>query len=192
MTLTEPRTLPGAADLAIPAPGDWQIDPSHSSVEFVARHLVVAKTRGRFADFDGVVHIGDDPLDSSVEVAIRTASVDTGDETRDGHLQSPDFFDVENHSEMTFRSTGFEHVGGERGVVHGELTILGVTNPVDLDLEFLGLVTDPWGGERAGYSASTEIDREDWGLTWNQALEAGGVVVGKKVRIELEIETVKS
>lgn len=190
MSITEtPRTSNG---VAIPAPGTYAIDPSHSSVEFVAKHLVVAKVRGGFTEVAGTVQIAEDPLASSVEVTIGTASIHTGDDGRDEHLRSADFFDVEAHPTMTYRSTAVAAAGPGRWTVEGELTIRDVTRPVALDLELNGLATDPWGGSRAIYSASTTVEREAFGLTWNQALETGGVLVGKQVRIELEISTVAS
>lgn len=174
----------------LPAAGTWTIDNSHSSVEFVVRHLMVAKVRGRFADFSGTIHVGETPETSSVEVEISTSSVTTGDPQRDGHLLSADFFDAETYPTIGFRSTGVRPVKGERYEVDGELTVHGVTKPVVLDLEYQGSITDPFGNDKAVFSASTEIDREDWGLTWNQALESGGVLVGKKAKIEIEIEAV--
>jgi polyisoprenoid-binding protein YceI len=183
-TETPVRTLDG---VALPAPGDWKIDPSHSTVEFVTRHLMVSKVRGRFSDVDGLIRIADDPAQSSVEVRIATASVDTRDAGRDEHLKSPDFFDIERYPEITFRSAGLEG-SADQFRLTGELTVRDVTKPVVLDVEYFGVVDDPWGGRRIGFSASTEVDREDWGLTWNLALETGGVVVGKKVRLEIEVE----
>jgi len=175
----------------IPGPGDWQIDPVHTSVEFSARHLMVSKVRGKLTDVSGTIHIADDPLGSSVEVEIDPASVETGDEKRDAHLRSPDFFDVERSPKITFRSTRVEGSSPEHFLVTGDLTVHGVTRPVTLDVEYNGVAQDPWGGQRAGFSATTELDREDFGLTWNAALEGGGVLVGKKIRLEFEIEAVK-
>ena len=175
----------------LPDVGSWKIDPSHSSVGFSVRHLGVAKVRGRFADFDGTVHVAERPEDSSVAVEIQAASIDTRDANRDGHLLSGDFFDVERYPTLTFRSNGVHHRGSDHWTVDGELTIRGVTRPVALDVNFEGSARDPWGGERAAFTASTDVDREDFGLTWNQTLETGGVLVGKKVRIELEIELIK-
>jgi polyisoprenoid-binding protein YceI len=172
------------------ATGRWAIDPSHSSVEVVARHLV-AKTRGRFSTFEGVLVVADPAEASSVEATIDASSIDTREPQRDGHLRSADFFDVENHPTITFRSTGIRHLGGDRWAADGELTVRGVTRPVTLDVEFGGITTDPWGGERAGFSATTEVDREAFGLTWNQVLETGGLLVGRKVKIEIEAELVR-
>lgn len=182
------RTVEGRQ---LPAPGVWQIDRAHSGIEFVVRHLMVSKVRGRFADFAGTIHVAEAPEQSSVEVTIQAASIDTREPDRDAHLRSPDFFDAERFPVLTFRSTSLEPAGGERFRLHGDLTIRDVTRPVVLDAEFEGVGADPWGGVRAGFSATTEIDREDYGLTWNAALETGGVVVGKKVRIEIEVEAVR-
>jgi polyisoprenoid-binding protein YceI len=188
MSQTEIRSIEG---VEIPEPGDWQLDPVHTAVEFSARHLMVSKVRGKFHGVSGNIHISDDPLGSWVEVKIDPASVESGDAKRDEHLRSPDFLDVERHPEITFRSTRVEgdSPGGFR--LEGDLTVHGVTRPVTLDVEYHGWTTDPWGGRRAGFSASTEVDREDFGLTWNAALEGGGVLVGKKARLEFEIEAVK-
>ena len=175
----------------IPEVGTYVLDPSHTTVEFVGRHLMISKVRGRFTDFQGDITVAERPEDSSVFVEIDAASVSSADEKRDGHLRSADFFDVETFPSLSFRSTGVEPVRGDDWKVTGELTIRGVTRPVVLDVEFTGATTTPWGEHRIGFSASTEIDREDWGLTWNQALETGGVLVGKKIRIELDVEAVR-
>jgi polyisoprenoid-binding protein YceI len=174
----------------IPAAGTYAIDASHSEVGFSVRHLMVSKTRGRFSDVSGTVSIGDDPLASSVEVTIGTASIDTRDDTRDAHLRSPDFFDVEQYPSMTYRSTKVVPAGKGKWLVEGDLSLHGVTRNVPLEVSFEGAAVDPSGGVRAGFSARAELDREDFGLTWNYALETGGVVVGKKVTIEIEAETV--
>jgi polyisoprenoid-binding protein YceI len=179
-----------ATTLQLPAPGTWSVDASHSSVNFKVKHLGVAKTRGRFTSFEGTVVVADRPEDSTVEVRIDAASVDTHDGTRDTHLRSPDFFDVENHPALTFRSTGIRG-DGEEWVLDGELTVAGVTRPVSLDVSYEGIAGDPWGGTRAGFTATAEVNREDFGLTWNAALEAGGFLVGKKVTIELDVELVR-
>jgi len=175
----------------LPAAGTYGLDTSHSQVGFAVRHVMVSKTRGRFSDFAGTVEIGENPLESSVAVTIQTASIDTRDEQRDGHLRSGDFFDAEAWPTMTYQSRSVRQVGDGRYVVEGDLTIKGVTKPVPLELTFEGGATDPWGGVRIGFSAKAEIDREAFGLTWNQALETGGVLVGKKVSIEIEAEAVK-
>ena len=185
MTQTQPQTQTGTHP--VPSPGVWAIDPWHSNVEFVARHLL-SKARGRFTEFEGVITIADEPAQSSVEATIDAASVDTHNADRDAHLRNPDFLDVEHYPTIAFRSTSVTEDGDGGYRVDGDLTIRGVTRPVTLELEYLGWSDDPWGGKRAGFSASTEIDRHDFGATWNLAVETGGVVVGRKVRIELEIE----
>lgn len=177
---------------SVPAAGAWSVDAAHSTVEFVARHLMVTKVRGRFSDYEASITIADEPSESSVEVAIQVASISTGDEARDGHLTSPDFFDVENHPSLTFASTKVTPVGDSNWKVDGQLTIKGISRPVVLDVEFGGVAKDPWGNDKAFFSASTEVDREDWGLTWNQPLAGGGVLVGKKIKIELEIQAVQA
>ena len=185
MSITAPSTT------ALPTAGRYQIDPTHSSVEFVARHLVAAKVRGRFTGFSGSIEVGAEPLESKVAVEIDVGSIDTGVADRDGHLRSQDFFDVENHPTATFVSTSVRETDGGYTAT-GDLTIAGATNPVDLALSYGGEVTDPWGNSRIVFSAETELNREDFGLTWNQALDAGGVLVGKTVRIEIEIQAVRS
>jgi polyisoprenoid-binding protein YceI len=179
------RVLDG---VEIPQPGVFDLDVSHSTVGFHVRHLMVSKTRGRFTGFTGTVTVADDPLASSVEVTIDAASVTTGDAKRDDHLRSPDFFDVEQFPEITFRSTRVADHKGDRFRLEGDLTVHGVTNPVVLDAVIEGIATSPWGTEAVGFSASTEIDREAFGLTWNQSLETGGVLVGKTVKVEIEAE----
>ncbi|MGH2721928.1 MAG: YceI family protein [Actinomycetota bacterium] len=190
MSVTAERigtTLP-----AYPQAGTWKIDNTHTAVGFTVRHLMVSKVRGSFTRYDGSITIGETPEQSSVEVTIDASSIDTRDETRDAHLRSPDFLDVENHPTLQFVSTRVAQTGQSTGTVTGDLTIRGVTRPVELEVEFLGLVTDPWGGRRLGVSVTGEIDREEFGLTWNQALEAGGVLVGRKIKLEIEAEAMLS
>jgi polyisoprenoid-binding protein YceI len=172
-------------------PGDWNIDPVHSTVGFVARHMMIAKVRGRFTSFSGTIHIAEDPLQSWVEASVDLESVTTGDLQRDTHLRSPDFFDIEKYPTMTFRSTSIKP-DGDHYLMTGDLTVAGQTRSVDFKLEFEGVEKDPWGGTRTGFTAEAEISRKDWNLTWNMALETGGVVVGDKVKIELEVEAVKA
>ena len=176
----------------VPQAGSYEIDGSHSNVDFVVRHLMISKVRGRFNSFSGAFTVAEVPEESSVEVSIDATSISTDDEQRDGHLRSADFFDAEQYPTLTFKSTGVEAVKGDHWKVAGDLTIKGVSKPVVLDVEFEGAQTDPWGGARVGFTASTEIDREDWGLSWNQALETGGVLVGKKIKIELGVEATKA
>jgi polyisoprenoid-binding protein YceI len=172
------------------APGVWTIDPSHSTVGFVVRHLMVAKVRGRFGAFTGTVTIADNVLDSRLEASVEMTSVDTGDAGRDSHIRGGDFFDVDTFPAMTFVSTSLEAAGGDYAL-HGNLTIKGVAKPVTFAFAFYGIATDPWGNTKAGFSATAEINRKDWGIEWNAALEAGGVLVGEKVKIQLDIEAAK-
>jgi polyisoprenoid-binding protein YceI len=185
---TPTRTVAGEV---IPTPGVFTLDPAHSHVGFSVRHMMIAKVRGRFAEFSGTLTVDEDPLQSSVEVEINLASIDTRDEQRDGHLQSPDFFDVEKYPTMTFRSTGVFRNGDDSVRLDGELTLHGVTLPVSLDVVYDGVGDDPWDNQRLGFSATGEIDREAFGLTWNQPLAQGGVLVGKAVRVEIEAEFVR-
>lgn len=181
------------APLSSLTPGVWNVDPSHSTVGFTARHLMVTKVRGRFTAFSGSLTIADEPLASSVTATVEMASVSTGDSGRDGHLQSPDFFDVAQFPTMSFTSTSIERDGDDdEFLLHGELTIKGVTKQVTFELEFDGVATDPWGNTKAGFTAETEINRKDWGLEWNVALEAGGVLVGEKIKLQLDIQAVKA
>jgi polyisoprenoid-binding protein YceI len=171
--------------------GTWTVDTSHSRVGFVVRHLMVAKVRGNFTDFSAEITIDDDKLLSSVVASVQAASINTNDEGRDAHLRGADFFDVEQFPTLDFRSTSVEASGSDY-LLHGELTIHGVTRPVTFELEFDGVARDPWGNTKAGFTAETEISRKDFGLEWNTALETGGVVVGDKVKLQLEIEALKS
>ena len=170
----------------------WNIDPSHSAIHFSVRHMVVSKTRGRFTKWSGQIAFDPEkPEASKVEVTIDPASIDTADAQRDAHLKSADFFDVEKYPQASFRSTKVENLGGDQYRVSGELTVHGVTRPVAFDALFEGAGKDPWGGERAGFSASLSIDRREFGLQWNKALETGGVLVGDRVELTLEVEAVK-
>ena len=172
-----------------PPQGDWALDPDHTVAGFVGRYLMLTKVPGKFNGVSGMIHIADNPEESWMEVSLETASITTDHDDRDKHLKSPDFLDVGNHPTIEFRSTGFEGAG-EHWTVSGDLTIKGETRPITLDVEYHGVVSDPWGGQRIAFSAVTEINREDWGLTWNVALEAGGVLVGPKVRLEIETQGV--
>ena len=175
----------------VPAPGTYVLDPSHTTVGFVARHLMVTKVRGRFEEFEGSITVGADPLASSAQAAISTASLTTGSPDRDGHVKSDDFLAVETFPTMRFASRRVSHVAGDRFTVVGDLTVKDVTREVVLEVTIDGVARDPWGGERLAVTASTEIDREDFGITWNVALESGGVLVSKKVRIEIEAQAVR-
>jgi polyisoprenoid-binding protein YceI len=168
-------------------PGIWNVDASHSEVGFTARHLMVSKVRGQFKDFGAVVTVAQ-PFDlSTVEATVQMASVDTNSADRDTHVKSGDFFDVENSPLMTFKSTKVSD-----DTLDGLLTIKGTTKPVSFDLDFGGLSADPWGGTRAGFEATTQINRKDFGLSWNVAVEGGGVLVGEKVKIVLDIQLVQA
>ena len=170
----------------------WSFDNAHSSIGFSVRHLMISKVRGHFNQWEGTFDYDEsDPTKSKLSVRIDAASIDTREEKRDAHLRSPDFFDVEKFPALTFASTRVER-DGDDFVVSGDLTIHGVTRAVQLKVESLGATKDPWGGYRAGFSASTTINRKDFGLTWNAALETGGVVVGEKIEIAIEIEAVRA
>jgi polyisoprenoid-binding protein YceI len=190
MALTDSPATRVVDGVEVPAPGIYALDVSHSHVGFAIRHLMVSKVRGRFAQFSGTVTIAEDPTQSSVEVEVDLASVDSQDERRDGHLRSPDFFHTDVHSTMTFRSTSVRPGKGGTWVVEGDLTIGDVTRPIELDVTYEGSVTSPWGGTNIGFSASGKLNREDFGLTWNQALESGGFLLGKDVTLEIEAEAI--
>jgi polyisoprenoid-binding protein YceI len=168
-------------------PGIWNVDASHSEVGFVARHLMVSKVRGQFKDFSAVVTVAQPFELSTVEATVQLASIDTNSTDRDTHLKSGDFFDVQNNPTMTFRSTKVSDT-----TLEGELTIKGTTRPVTFDLEFGGVSADPWGGTRAGFEATAEINRKDFDLSWNVAVEGGGVLVGEKVKITLDVQLVQT
>jgi polyisoprenoid-binding protein YceI len=178
-------------DEVIPAPGVFMLDPAHSHVGFSVRHMMIAKVRGHFTDFSGTLRVADDPFRSTVEVDVAVASVDTRDQQRDDHLRSPDFFDVERYPTLTFRSTRVRANGGDSVRLDGELALHGVTRRVALDAVYDGVGEDLWGSQRMGFSATGEVDREAFGLTWNQPLSSGGVLVGKLVRLEIEAEFVR-
>ena len=185
--MTAVQTAPPVAGYI---PGTWAIDPTHSEVGFSVRHLMVSKVKGRFTEFSGTFVTGEDPLDSSVEATVLLSSVDTGNADRDAHLRSADFFDVDQHTELTYRSTGVRLVDGEF-VVDGELSLRGVTREVPLQLEIHGFQpSTPFGDTRAGFTATGEIDRRDFGISFNLALEGGGVGLGNKIQITLEIEAI--
>lgn len=180
------RTLDGHE---LPVAGRYTIDPSHTEVVAIARHLMFTKVRALFPEVSGHVVIAEEPTQSSAEIEIAVASVESRDSARDEHLRSADFFDAENHPTITFAATGVRRDRGD-WKLDGDLTVRGTTRSMTLDVEYLGAVTDPWGGQRIAFTASTELDREDFGLTWNVALETGGVLVGKKVSLEIDTELV--
>jgi len=173
----------------LPAPGRWQIDPGHTELAFIGRHFMLTRVRGRFTGLSGAIEVAEVPGDSTAEVTIDMTSVESGNEARDEHLRSADFFDVAHHPTATFsaRARGWQ---GARGVLAGELTLRGVTRPVTLQAEYLGYTPDPWGGHRAVFTAAGTIAREDWGLTWNLPLDGGGLVVSSQIRVEIELEAV--
>ena len=181
-----------AQQLERPTAGAWEIDPVHSHIGFVARHVAVAKVRGRFTEFSGRVHIDEVPALSSVVVTIEAGSITTDSAQRDAHLRSPDFLDVERYPVLTFRSTAVEVTGKDTVRISGALTIKDVTRPVTLDVTYEGAQVDPWGNTRAGFSAVTEIDRQDYEVAWNQVSETGGLLVGRRIRIDLDIELVQT
>lgn len=170
----------------------WNIDPVHSEIGFSVKHMMVSNVRGRFNDVTGHIDFNEnDPSTAKIDVEINTHSVDTRQEQRDNHLRSADFFDAENHPKMSFVSTNVEHVKGDNYRVTGDLTIRGTTKPVTLDATFEGVSPDPYGGVRSGFSATGKINRHDFGLDYNAAIEAGGVVVGADIKIQLEVEAIK-
>jgi polyisoprenoid-binding protein YceI len=169
----------------------WILDPGHTLATFSARHMMITTVRGQFAPPVGKVEFDPAaPALSSVEAEIDAATLSSGLADRDAHLKSPDFLDVANYPKITFRSTQVEVTGENTAKVTGDLTMRGTTRPVTLDVEMLGIVNDPWGGRRVGFTASGKINREDWGLTWNVVIEAGGVLVGKEIRLEIEAEAI--
>jgi len=188
MTTRTPSAV-SATEVTGLVPGTWTIDTTHSDVSFTVRHLMVSKVRGHFGTFEGSLDIAENIFDSKVHASIDLDSIDTRDEGRDAHLRSADFFDIENHPTMTFVSTGLR-TDGDDYVVEGVLTLKGVSKAVELALEFNGVTTDPWGGTRSGFSASTEINRRDFGVDITLPLDGGGVVVGDKIKVAIEIEAI--
>ena len=172
-------------------PGVWNLDPTHTTIGFTVRHMMLSKVRGTFSEFTAEVNVDADPLQSSLVAEVQMASIDTGNAERDGHLRTNDFFDVAQYPTMTLVSTSFRP-RGDAFVMTADLTIKGVTHPVEFDLEFDGTGQDPWGGTRAGFTASATINRKEWGIEWNAPLETGGVLVGEKVQIELDVQLVRS
>jgi polyisoprenoid-binding protein YceI len=190
MTSTENATRSWEG-LTIPAAGTYLLDQAHKRVGFVARHMMVSKVRGEFREAEATITVAENPLESAVTATIKAASIDTNQADRDNHLRGSDFLEVEKYPTIEFRSTGVKSREGNEFVLGGELTIKGVTRPVDLQVEFEGTGRSPFGQDIFGFTATTEIDREEFGLTWNVALETGGVLVGKKVKIEIEGEAVR-
>ncbi|MFF7983784.1 YceI family protein [Streptomyces sp. NPDC007901] len=173
--------------------GDYTIDPAHTTLGFVARHAMVTNVKGSFQEFEGTLHLdGENPSKSTASLDIKMDSITTGSPDRDGHLKSADFFKIDEFPTMTFRSTEAEALGGEDYRITGDLTILGVTRPVTIDLEFNGVAKDPFGNERVGFEGKAEIKRSDWGVTWNAALETGGVLVSDKIKLNFDISAIKN
>lgn len=180
-----------AETLTKPLTGVWSFDPAHTSISFTVKHLMAAKVRGSFKSFSGTIQQGEEAESTSAGVTIEAASIDTGAEDRDNHLRSGDFLEVESYPQITFQTTSITGTGREFEVV-GDLTIKDVTKPVTLAMVYGGIMSDPWGNEKAIFSGETRINREEFGLTWNQALEAGGWLVGKDIDIELEVQAAKA
>lgn len=196
-------SIPATRDLGgvtIPAPGTFAIDASHSTVQFVARHMMVSKVRGSFDDYSGTITIAEDPLQSSVEVALEAASVNTRDETRDGHLKSADFFDADNHPKITFRSTGVKQRSETELTVTGDLTIRGITKPVSMQVQLIGAwdtaywesKDDDWKNfgpvRRIGFTGTLTVNRHDWGVSWQDEMDNGGIVVSDEIELRLDVE----
>ena len=173
--------------------GNYTIDPAHSHVGFTVRHVMVTKVRGQFQEYEGSGYFdAEEPAKSTIDLTIKTASIDTGNPDRDNHLRSNDFFDMENYPEIRFVSTSVEPLDSERYRVTGDLTIKGITKPVAVDFEYTGAAVDPFGNNRIGFEGRTTINRKDWGVNWNAALEAGGVAVSEKVALEFEVSAIKA
>ncbi|MFH9009903.1 YceI family protein [Streptomyces sp. NPDC017943] len=188
-TTTDGAVSPDLAALT----GDYTIDPAHSTIGFTARHAMVTNVKGSFKDFTGTLHLdGSDPSRSTASLDVVMDSIDTGNADRDGHLKSADFFKADEFPAMTFRSTHAEALGGDDYRITGDLTILGTTRPLTIDLEFNGVAKDPFGNERAGFEGKAEILRSEWGLTWNAALETGGVLVSDKIKLTFDISAVRN
>jgi polyisoprenoid-binding protein YceI len=187
-------TTPAAVSPELAAlTGAYTIDPSHSEIGFVARHAMVTNVKGYFQDFDGTLHLdGTDPSKSTATIDVKMESIETGSADRDGHLKSSDFFKIDEFPTMTFRSTKAEALGGDDYRITGDLSILGVTKPLSIDLEFNGSAKDPFGNERVGFEGKAEILRSEWGLTWNAALETGGVLVSDKIKLTFDISAIKN
>ena len=192
MKLTVRKLITGLLLVMIAVPASaatFDVDPSHSSITFAVKHMTVSKVKGAFGEFEASFEFDlDNPKSWSCQATIQAASVTTGNTKRDDHLRSEDFFNTSEFPTITFKSTGVTMEDEEDGVLRGELTMMGVTRAIELELELVGMVDDPWGNTRAGFSAEGDIQRKDWGLTWNNTLDSGGLVVGDKIEIELEIE----
>ncbi|UXY30140.1 YceI family protein [Streptomyces sp. HUAS TT20] len=193
-TAAAPAAAPAAVNPDLAAlTGEYTIDPAHTTIGFVARHAMVTNVKGGFLEFTGSLHLdGSDPTKSTASLDVKMDSIDTGNADRDGHLKSSDFFRTDEFPAMTFRSTKAEALGGDDYRITGDLSILGVTKPLSIDLEFNGSAKDPFGNERVGFEGRTEILRSEWGLTWNAALETGGVLVSDKIKLNFDISAIKN
>ncbi|MEV6485352.1 YceI family protein [Streptomyces sp. NPDC051576] len=191
---TDTTSAPAAVNSDLAAlTGEYTIDPSHTTLGFVARHAMVTNVKGKFLDFSGTLHLdGSDPAKSTASFDVKMDSIDTGSPDRDGHLKSADFFKIDEFPTMTFRSTSAEALGGDDYRITGDLEILGTTKPLTIDLEFNGAAKDPFGNERVGFEGKAEIKRSEWGITWNAALETGGVLVSDKIKLNFDISAIKS
>ncbi|MEU6523065.1 YceI family protein [Streptomyces sp. NPDC046924] len=191
---TTTATAPAAVNPELAAlTGDYTIDPAHTTLGFVARHAMVTNVKGSFQDFTGTLHLdGSDPSNSTATLDVVMESIETGNADRDGHLKSSDFFKTDEFPKMTFRSTKAEALGGDDYRITGDLTILGTTKPLTIDLEFNGAATDPFGNQRIGFEGKAEILRSEWGLTWNAALETGGVLVSDKIKLNFDISAIRN
>ncbi|MET9152454.1 YceI family protein [Streptomyces griseoflavus] len=172
--------------------GEYELDPAHTTIGFVARHAMVTNVKGSFQDFTGTLHLdGSDPSKSTATIDVVMDSIETGNADRDGHLKSSDFFKTDEFPTMTFRTTKAEALGGDDYRITGDLTVLGTTKPLTIDLEFNGAATDPFGNQRVGFEGKAEILRSEWGLTWNAALETGGVLVSDKIKLNFDISAIR-
>ncbi|MFJ9247105.1 YceI family protein [Streptomyces sp. NPDC101776] len=191
---TDATSAPAAVNPDLAAlTGEYTIDPSHTTLGFTARHAMVTNVKGKFLDFTGTLHLdGSDPAKSTASLDVKMESIDTGSPDRDGHLKSADFFKTDEFPTMTFRSTSAEALGGDDYRITGDLEILGTTKPITIDLEFNGAAKDPFGNERVGFEGKAEILRSEFGLTWNAALETGGVLVSEKIKLNFDISAIKS
>ncbi|MFI6337195.1 YceI family protein [Streptomyces sp. NPDC050535] len=193
-TDTDAATTPAEVNPDLAAlTGEYTIDPAHSTIGFVARHAMVTNVKGSFKDFEGALHLdGSDPSKSTATLDVKVESIETGSADRDGHLKSADFFKADEFPTMTFRSTEAEALGGDDYRITGELSILGTTKPLTIDLEFNGSATDPFGNQRVGFEGTAQILRSEWGLSWNAALETGGVLVSDKIKLVFDISAIKN
>jgi polyisoprenoid-binding protein YceI len=189
MTIANETVMDAA--IAFPEPGTWIFDTGHSRVGFEGRHLMVSRVRGGFTRFAGAVHVGATPAETTAELTIEAASVESGFADRDNHLRSGDWFDVDHHPQIIVRAHSLRHVAGQMWAATADLTIRGITRAIPLSIEFFGAVDDPWGNRKLGFTASAEVNREEWGLTWNMVLEAGGLVASRKIRLDVDVEAIR-